>query len=466
MQAVRRGICRGGIALVLALSPSRFLASQSLANRADSVFAPYDRTDAPGCAVGIDSAGAPLARRAYGMAELEFGAPITVETIFEAGSVSKQFTAAAVLLLAARGSLSLDDTLQQWFPKIPAYRAPITIRHLMLHSSGLRDWGSVASIAGWPRGSRAHNHDDALAIMARQQDINHDPGAEFSYTNSGYNLMAMLVERAAKMPFAEFTRREFFEPLGMSSTSWRDDYARLVPGRAQAYARTLDGWRLDMPFEYVHGNGGLLTTVDDLLTWTRALDEGRIGRPDVTAAMKTAGTFNDGGTMPYGGGLFLGPIRGVDAVYHGGATAGYRSALAAFPASGFAVAILCNRADANPTRFTEALLEAKLPFEPRTPPPSGTPAPPFALDPARFGEYVGRWRSVEADGTITITAGAGALMIGRRPGEAGPVRAIGADEFLAPGGVTLRFERDSADHPVRMYVTVSRAKGVLFERID
>jgi CubicO group peptidase (beta-lactamase class C family) len=456
-----------GVMAVLALAfRISHLEAQSLAARTDSVFAAYARTDAPGCAVGIDSAGMSLVRRGYGMAELEFGAPIGVTTIFEAGSVSKQFTAAAVLLLAARGTLSLDDTLQHWFPEIPTYQAPITIRHLMLHSSGLRDWGSVASLAGWPRGQRAHTHADALAIIARQQGINHDPGAAFSYTNSGYNLMAMLVERAANMSFADFTRRELFAPLGMTSTSWRDDFTRLVPGRAQAYAPAAGTWKLAMPFEFVHGNGGLLTTVDDLLTWTRALHEGRIGRPDVTEAMKTPGTFNDGTTMPYGGGLFIGPIRGADAIYHGGATAGYRSVLATFLDTGITVAILCNRADANTIRLGERLVEGSVAFAARPTPTPGTPPAAFRADPAGYVDYVGTWHSDEADATLTIRIDRGALVAARRPGLAGPIRPTAEDMFQAPGGVEFRFVRDGTGRPAQLHLSVTRARNVRFDRVD
>jgi CubicO group peptidase (beta-lactamase class C family) len=454
------------LVLVLALaSRTSTLGAQDLAAAADRVFAPYAAATVPGCVVGVDRGDTPLLRRAYGMAELEHGVPLDTASILEAGSVSKQFTAAAVLLLAARGTVSLDDPVQRWFPELPVYPWPVTVRHLMLHASGLRDWGSVASIAGWPRGSRAHTHGDALAILARQPRLNHEPGAEFSYTNSGYNLMAMLVERATGTSFADFTRREFFVPLGMTHTSWRDDYTRLVRGRAQAYALQRGAWHLDMPFEFVHGNGGLLTTVGDLLSWTRALHQGRIGSPDVSAAMLQAGRFNDGRAMEYGGGLFIGAIRGVQAVYHGGATAGYRSVLARFTDSDIRLAILCNRGDANPPALALNLLGDLLPFESVAPADQVVPTP-FRADTARFEQYVGSWTSTEADGTLRILVRNGALMAERRPGEAGMIRATAADEFSAPGGVQLRFERDATGRPVRLLVTVSRAIDVRFDRDD
>src|SRR5690606_34596343 len=189
------------------------LSAQSLPARADSVMRRFVAADAPGCAVAIDSANIAIHRGAYGLAELEYRIPIGNSTIFEAGSVSKQFVAAAVLLLEQRGVLSLDDTLQKWFPEIPVYERPITIRHLMLHTSGMRDWGSVRGLAGWARWTASYTHGDALAIIARQRGLNHLPGEAYSYTNTGYNLMAMLVERATRQRFTTFTQRELFEPL-------------------------------------------------------------------------------------------------------------------------------------------------------------------------------------------------------------------------------------------------------------
>ena len=158
------------------------LAGQSLTQHADSVFRAFVGADAPGCAAAVDSAGTAVYRGAFGLAELEYRIPITVQTIFEAGSVSKQVTAAAVLLLEARGKLSLDDPVQKWFPELPQYEWPVTLRHLMNHTSGMRDWGSVIGLSGWPRWTASYNHDDALAIIARQRSLNYEPGTAFGST--------------------------------------------------------------------------------------------------------------------------------------------------------------------------------------------------------------------------------------------------------------------------------------------
>src|SRR6188508_1646510 len=191
------------------------------------------------------------------MADLEHDVPNRPDTIFEAGSVSKQFTAAAVLLLARDGKLSLDDPVRKYVPELPDYGMPITIRQMLQHTSGLRDWGNVEDIAGWPRGTRVYTHAHVLDILGRQKHLNFTPGTRWSYSNSGYNLAAILVSRVSGDSLAEFSRKHIFEPLGMTRTSWRDDYSRIVKGRAVAYAESDGRYYADMPFENIYGNGGL-----------------------------------------------------------------------------------------------------------------------------------------------------------------------------------------------------------------
>jgi CubicO group peptidase (beta-lactamase class C family) len=441
------------------------LQAQSLPARADSVLRAFVGTDAPGCAAAVDSAGTALYRGAFGLAELEYQVPITVQTIFEAGSVSKQFTAAAVLLLEARGRLSLDDPVQKWFPELPQYEWPVTIRHLMNHTSGMRDWGSVIGLTGWPRWTASYNHDDALAIIARQRHLNYQPGSAFGYTNTGYNLMAMLVERISSESLSAFMQREFFTPLDMTSTSWRDDYTRVVRNRAQAYARRNGEWHLDMPFENVYGNGGLLTTVDDLLRWTSAVAEGRVGSPDVSQAMRTSGRFNDGRAVNYGGGIYLTPIRGVPSFNHSGSTAGYRAMLAHFPEHGISAAVLCNRADADAPALNIAMLSGAVPF--RAPPPAANTtmsSNQATTAPVSISEFVGSWHSDEAGGSLQLSASGESLTMSSRPGLMRQLTAVGQDAFTAPGGVRLRFERDATGRPTRLHVTVARVADMVYLR--
>jgi CubicO group peptidase (beta-lactamase class C family) len=301
----------------------------------------------PGCTVGIELDGRTVLERGFGMADLERAVPNRADTIFEAGSVSKQFTAAAVLLLARDGKLSLDDPVRKYLPELQDYGTPVTIRQMLTHTSGLRDWGSVAGIGGWPRTTRAYSHAHVLDILSRQQALNFPPGTRWSYSNSGYNLAAILVSRVSGMSFAAFTRQRLFDPLGMSSTSWRDDHTRLVHRRALAYSREDDGYHLDLPFENVHGNGGLLTTVGDLLTWTRNFRTPVVGDAAFVTAQTTPGRFSDGQAHDYGLGVSLRTYRGLSEVRHSGSTAGYRAYLTTFPQTRAGVAVLCNAANAN-----------------------------------------------------------------------------------------------------------------------
>ena len=245
-------------------------------SQVDAIFSTWT-TSTPGCAVGVSEDGRIVLEKAYGMADLEHDVPNRPDTIFEAGSVSKQFTAAAVLLLARDGKLSLDDKVRKYIPEMPDVAADVTIRQMLNHTAGLRDWGGLAAIEGWPRTSRVHTHAHVLDFVSRQRMLNFEPGTRWSYSNTGYNLAAVLVSRVSGMSFADFTKARIFQPLSMNNTSWRDDHTRIVKRRAIAYSEQKAVFSTLMPFENVHGNGGLLTTVGDLLLWQRNFENPRVG---------------------------------------------------------------------------------------------------------------------------------------------------------------------------------------------
>ena len=318
----------------------------------DSIFSRWDNTSGAGCAVGVGTIGigsGPLSvfERAYGMANLEYAIANTPSTVFEGGSVSKQFTAAAIVLLALEGELSLDDDVRDHVPELPDYGETVTIRHLLTHTSGLRDWGSVAAISGWGRERRSHDHDWALDIMSRQTALNFSPGTQYSYSNSGYNLAAVIVARVSGRSFADFSRERIFEPLGLGSTQWRDDYRRPVPGRSTGYRPAVGGWLINHPIEHVHGNGGILTTVGDLIAWTHALATGEgLGGAPFVEAMHERGILRDGSRIPYASGIVHGELGGAASVTHTGSTAGYRAFLGRYPDHDLTVAMLCNAANA------------------------------------------------------------------------------------------------------------------------
>jgi CubicO group peptidase (beta-lactamase class C family) len=205
--------------------------NMALTKSLDAIFSHWNKSNSPGCAVGIDQRNAAPLFRAYGTADLEHGVPIDRTTVFEAGSVSKQFTAASVLVLVERGKLALDDDVRKYVPELPDYGTPITIAELLGHTSGLRDWEGVVDIAGWPVTTRTYTVNDVLEITARQKNLNHQPGTEFSYTNTGYILLALIVERVAGESFAKFSSDHLFKVVGMMHTQWRDDFRRVVKGR-------------------------------------------------------------------------------------------------------------------------------------------------------------------------------------------------------------------------------------------
>ena len=384
----------------------------------DSIFAKWTLAT-PGCAVGVAVGGTPILRKAYGMADLEHDVRNTADTIFEAGSVSKQFTAMAVQLLAHEGKLSLDDPVRKYIPELPDYKVPLTIRHMLNHTSGLRDWGSVASIAGAPRTTREYTHGHVLDIVSRQNSLNFEPGSKWSYSNTGFNLSAIIVSRVSGMPFAEFSKQRIFAPLGMTHTSWRDDHTRIVKGRAIAYSLEGGEYHIEMPFENVYGNGGLLTTVGDLLIWNENFVNPKVGNAKLLAEMSAAGHFNDGKPLEYGLGLFVHNYRGVANINHSGSTAGYRAHLNRFPKSRTSVAVLCNGSNGDATRSANHVSDIFLGLVPEPAnsltdqdgPPLIRPAPSTA----EMAPFVGEFWSDEAETMLTVAFENGVLVVRRRP---------------------------------------------------
>jgi CubicO group peptidase (beta-lactamase class C family) len=359
------GFSPRAIALLVATIPLPLAAqARSTADSAtavDAVFAGWTSTSTPGCAVGVARDGRVILTRAYGMANLEYDVPITPTTIFEAGSVSKQFTAAAIVLLALDGRLSLEDPVRKHIPELPPYGDSITIRHMLNHTSGLRDWGTVVGAAGWPRGTRTYTQTHVLDVVARQKSLNYRPGDEYLYSNTNYNLAAMIVERVSGQSLPDFTKARLFQPLGMTNTSWRDEYRRIVKNRSTAYSGNSNtGFRQDMPFENVYGNSSLLTTVEDLIKWNQNFVNPVVGGPRFVAEMQTQGRLNSGRTITYALGLERDSWRGVPVVSHGGATAGYRAFLARYPEQRLDVALLCNSGSVNPAAISNQVAEVFL----------------------------------------------------------------------------------------------------------
>ena len=320
----------------------------------DRIFSAFN-THTPGCAVGVANKGVIELRAGYGMADLERNVAITPGTVFESGSVAKQFTAAALMLLAQQGKISLDDPMRKHLPELQDYGAPLTIRQMISHISGIREWRPIATFGGYPEGKYVYTNQDLLQMAAMQKSLNFDPGSNYSYSNTGYNISTILIERASGKSFQQFTREMIFGPLAMTHTRWREDFRAIIPNRALAYGRLpKGGWTQQTPIENIIGAGGLLTTVGDLLLWNENFTHAKVGGAELVKAEQTPATLNNGRKISYAAGLSVGSFEGVREVSHSGATGGYRTWLGRYPDQGVSVVVLCNAANANPTALGHA----------------------------------------------------------------------------------------------------------------
>lgn len=394
----------------------------------DRVFAPWNSTHTPGCAVGIARGGVTLLERGYGMADLAGGRPITPSTILESGSVAKQFTAAAVMLLVADGKVKLDDDARTYLPELRSYGRTITVRHLLTHTSGLREWSNLVAWQGWPRGTRVHTQADVFTIITDQQALNYPVGDHYSYTNSGFLLTRTLVERVSGMDFETFTAERIFKPLGLTHTAWRGDFTRIVPGLAQAYRRGRSSWQLDMPNDNVIAAGGMWTTVGDWLRWNEHLTRRTLGAA-VSDSLTRRMRLTSGLEIAYALGLTVSDYRGTRQIAHSGSTAGYSTYLARFPQLGdLSIAVLCNAAGAPATSYTHAIVDALHPELARPAAPDTVPVDQSALLAWRGLYEDERWHSISR---LDTTGGLVRL-------EGTPVRALRNGTYLI-GNQVARF---------------------------
>ena len=410
----------------------------SIITQIDRAFSSLGGAGAPGCVVGLSQNGQPVLTRAYGLANLEYDVPNTPETIFESGSVAKQFTSAVVVLLAQDGKLSLDDDVRKYLPEVPRFGKTITIRHLLTHTSGLRDQWGLLGLKGMGPGTQVHTLNTILDLVQHQKALNFEPGSEYLYSNTGYALAAVIVQRVSGTSFAEFSVERLFKPLGMTSTQWRDDFTRVVKHRATAYDRSPQrGFITDMPFTNVHGNGGLLTTVGDLLKWNAFLDNpGAVpGGSRLVEALQTQMTLNSGKRIAYALGVSVGVQDGIREVTHGGSTAGYRTWLARYPDQKVSVAVLCNAGTANATGLGTTASNLLLSRPMRSAPVAANDqayAPPADLE-----KYVGIFRTPSTQLVVRTTVRDGKLVT-LAPTQLTLIP-TGVDRFRVPGQGELAY---------------------------
>jgi CubicO group peptidase (beta-lactamase class C family) len=439
--------------------------------RADSVFQRFDRTDSPGCALGVYQDGKVLYARGYGMASLEHGIALSPRSVLDIGSISKQFTAMAILMLEKEGKLSIDDPIRKYIPEMPPYADKVTIRRALSQTSGLRDLYTM-----WGQTGRSFAGDtiDALRNITLSAEPNYEPGARYLYTNSGWILAAQAVYRLTGKTLAQFAQERIFGPLGMHDTRYLADAQVIIPNLATGYApQTGGGFRVARSAYdgAIMGAGGVYTTIEDFGRWLNNYDSAAVGGRDVLTTMTTATKLNDGSpatsgrTQAYAVGLNVGTLRGLRVVSHGGSWAGYRAQFFRFPEQRFAVATFCNLTTSGPDSLARKV--AAIYLGDRMQPDSAAmwttalaSATRANVPASSLRALAGVWRNVER-GEVRRTRLVGDTLFSVT-GERTRMEPLEGGRFRVGSGTEVRFD---GDPPTRMIV---RTVGdeVVFTRAD
>lgn len=336
--------------------------SQSLeptSQQIDALFSRWDNSDSPGAAIAIIKDGKVLYKKGYGMANLEHGTPNTPQTIFDIASVSKQFGAMAIAMLAKAGEISLDDDIHTYIPEVPNFGDSITIRHLVHHTSGLRDWPATLAVGGW-RMDDIISFDQILRMTWKQQTLNFEPGSAYSYSNTGYNLLAEVVPRVTGRSFPEWMDELVFTPLGMNHSHFQDDHQMIVKNRAQAYRKESGTYKMIPNGLTALASSSLFTSVDDLIKWVLNFETKEVGGSEVDSLMHVQGVLNNGNRIPYAFGNSIRPYKGLQHVTHSGSWAGFKTYLLRFPEERFAVIVLGNASDLGASRRAYEIVDLYL----------------------------------------------------------------------------------------------------------
>jgi CubicO group peptidase (beta-lactamase class C family) len=409
--------------------------------------------------------------RGYGIANLELEVPITSASVFPVASVSKQFTALCILLLVERGKLSLEDDVKKFIPEWSYTERPITLRHLLTHTSGLRDAFSLIGLAA-PREDGVSVNDAIAAALARQRGSNFAPGTEFQYNNGAYNLLGTIVKRVSGQSLRDFANANIFKPLGMTQTHFHDDAAMLVPNRVSGYSRGASGLRLARPEGGVVGNAGLYATARDLLRWEQNFADARVGSRELLAEMQKPLVATDWGDgIFYGFGLAVDEYRGLRIIGHGGGDAGISTYVARFPDQGLAIVVLGNLDSVNPMPLVRGVADIYLANS--FPAPSVTnenvTAKGVSLSPQELADKAGLYRDPETELVGRFFVRDGKLLASTDSGEETFFEMVpaGAGRFTIPGSsVVVEFVPATNGHPQKARVTGIGPKAKVSQRLE
>lgn len=442
--------------------------------KVDQIFAEWDRPDSPGCAVGALRDGKFVYERGYGMANLDYDIPNSPGLVYYVGSDSKQFTAASIALLVLDGKIGLEDNIRKYIPEMPDYGTPITIDHLLHHTSGIRDIYTLMSLGGL-RLEDVFSDSEEIALIARQKELNFKPGDDYLYSNSGYFLLAEIVKRVTGESLREFADQRIFKPLGMTHTHFHDDPGHVMKGRAMSYEPDgHGGYRISylQNFDKI-GAGGLYTTVEDLARWDENYYTHRVGGDALQAMIHRRGVLNRGDTIPYAFGNNVTTFRGLRVDEHGGSLMGYKAEILRFPDQHFSVLATCNLGSINPGPLAEQVAEVHL-GDRMGPKPNRTlaarrergvtTAGSPTLGAAELAAYDGDYYSDEVDATYRLAVIGDSLVLSSRHIPRQSLAAVGPDSFRARNGMTLHFERDPGGAPTAFTVEAGRVRNIRFVR--
>ena len=441
--------------------------AQDAAAKVDELFS-WVKPGMPGCALAVSRNGELLVNRAYGLANLETGTPIGPHTVFDIGSVQKQFSAAAALLLVEEGRLSLSADIREYLPELGDTGHRITLDHLMTHTSGIRDW---LALMNFNRGD-----EDALTLILRQHGLNFAPGERWAYSNSNFELVKEIVARVSGMSFAEFARTQLFEPLGMAHTMYAPDITAAEHG-ARAYELEGDRWRPAMLLGRERGGGAILSTGSDLLVWNEALTSGRLGA-FVTAKLEEPARLNDGRALDYARGLTVDSTPYGRAVFHGGSARAFKALLVRLPDQGLSFAMLCNAGDASgrnldDRRIADLFLPDSLVRQAdaaaaaaeaeQRPAPRARPAQTWTATVDELQAFAGRYESDDLGAFFDVTPGDNAVVLQLNGAQTLSLPAVDRDTFQR-GPLTVRFRRDAAGQVTALDFSNPVLRNVPFAR--
>jgi CubicO group peptidase (beta-lactamase class C family) len=442
----------------------------SLSAGVDKLFAQWDKPNSPGAALAVVKDGKIIYKRGYGMADLEHNISISPATVFNIASVSKQFTAMSILLLARQGKISLDDDVRKYVPEIPKYGSPITVRQLVHHTSGLRDYGVLMSLAG-VRNEDYYDGDDVMDLLVRQKNLNFKPGSEHLYSNTGYFLMSEIVRRASGKSLREFAEENIFRPLGMKDTFFHDAHAALIPNRAAGYSpKGAGAYRTNMPDLDVVGAGNLYTTAEDLFLWDQNFYNNKLHQAagDLISQVLTPGTLDGGEATNYAFGLYVNNYKGLKMVSHAGDFAGYRAEMIRFPEQRLSVICLANVSNLNAAKLARQVADIYLAGQLR-PDEAQQGAPPqfVKLSERELAERTGTYRD-PLTGTVWLVSAKDGNLLAAMPGGTLRLAPLGKDHFRSTNSNPVRdiiFEIPNATTPAVMRVNTEGRKPTTFEAV-